>query len=51
MASNLNGATFVVGFAAMSYGLASWSIPLAAVVAGVVLMGLAVYPFLRASKG
>lgn len=47
MATNLSGVLFVVGFVSCVGGLASWSVPLAAVVAGVVVMGMAALPYLR----
>lgn len=41
---------FVVGFVTLYVGVSSLSRPIANVVAGVLLMALAVYPSLRVSK-
>ena len=44
---NVNALCFLTGFGAMAWGVGQWSTPLAAVVAGVLVMGLAAYPYLR----
>lgn len=44
---NVSGIVFVVGFAVFVGGVASYSGPLAAVVAGGILMLAAAYPYLR----
>lgn len=48
---NIGTLLFAVGFVAFVSGVASWSKPLAAVAAGVLLMGLSVVPYLRKRKG
>jgi uncharacterized membrane protein YjjP (DUF1212 family) len=44
---NLNGVLFLAGFVSLVSGIGAWSVPLAAVVAGVVVMGMAAFPYLR----
>jgi hypothetical protein len=48
--NNINGFLFVVGFALLSAGIAAWSPPAAAVVAGVVLMALGLWPYITIRK-
>jgi hypothetical protein len=40
----------LIGFVSLLYGLAQWSQPAAYVTAGVLLMGLAVAPYLRKAR-
>lgn len=47
LAENINALLFLVGFGLAGWGIAQWSVPLAAVAAGVVVMGLSAYPYLR----
>lgn len=47
LGENVNALLFVAGFGAATWGLAHWSAPLAAVAAGVVVMGLSAFPYLR----
>jgi uncharacterized membrane protein YjjP (DUF1212 family) len=44
---NVNLMGFLAGFVAVAWGIGQWSAPLAAVVAGAIVMGLTAYPYLR----
>ncbi len=48
---NVNGLLFAAGFALVVWGLSMVSVPLAAVVAGVVVMVVAAAPYVRWRKG
>lgn len=50
LAENLNAAVFAVGFATAYVGLSQWSSAAANVAAGVVLMVIGAWPFLRQRK-
>ena len=47
MRENVNTIGFGLGFVAFVWGLGQWSNALAAVVAGALVMGLTVYPYLK----
>ena len=47
---NLNFLTFLVGFAACCAGVAAYSPAVAGMVAGVILMAVAVYPLVMVRK-
>jgi hypothetical protein len=49
--SNPNACVFLCGLAAVCGSIAQWSGPLAGVVFGGVLMGIAVWPYLAMRKG
>ena len=49
--SNVNAWIFLAGFGVFVAGVSSYSRPLAAVVAGALLMLLSVWPYLRRAKG
>jgi len=46
-----NTVLFLAGFVSFVTGIASWSVPVAAVVAGALVMAVAAYPYLRTRKG
>ena len=50
LASNPNATVFVIGLTVLCASVARWSGPLAGSIAGVVLMLVAVYPFLVRRK-
>lgn len=50
LASNLNAVVFLVGFVTAYVGVAQWSAPAANVGAGVVLMGIGAWPYLRQGR-
>ena len=50
MSSNLNGLLFLMGLSLCVAGVGQWSRPLAAVVAGAVLMALSVAKYLPKGK-
>ena len=47
LSQNVNGLLFLAGFALALWGLSAWSVPLAAVVAGVLVMVMAAAPYVR----
>jgi len=48
--AHLNAIVFVVGCALCAYGVSRWSAPAACVLLGIVLMVVAVWPYLRATR-
>ena len=50
MTDNVNGIAFLAGLVVVAWGVASWSVPLAAVVVGGVVMLCAALPYLRRRK-
>jgi hypothetical protein len=51
IAGNPNLLVFLVGFTVFSWAVGTYSVPLAGMCGGVILMTIAVYPFLIARKG
>lgn len=51
LSQNVNALLFLAGFVSFVWGLSVWSVPLAAVVAGVLVMGMAAAPYVRRRKG
>ena len=47
LSENVNGLLFLAGFVLALWGLSVWSVPLAAVVAGVLVMVMAAAPYVR----
>lgn len=48
--ANLNALVYLCGFALLCLGVAGWSVPAAQVVAGVLLMCMAAWPYLRPAR-
>lgn len=50
MAENIRGIVFCVGFVWLYLGVAAWSDVVANVTAGIVLMGLGSWPYVRPTR-
>ena len=50
LAQNLNALVYALGFALLCLGVAGWSVPAAQVVAGLLLMVMAVWPYVRPTR-
>ena len=50
LAENLNALVYVLGFALLCLGVAGWSVPAAEVTAGLLLMVMAVWPYVRPTR-
>ena len=50
LAQNLNALVCALGFALLCLGVAGWSVPAAQVVAGLLLMVMAAWPYVRPTR-
>ena len=50
LAENLNAIVYIAGFGLLCLGVSGWSVPAAQVVAGILLMGIASWPYLKPAR-
>ena len=50
LAQNLNALVYMLGFTLLCLGVAGWSVPAAEVTAGLLLMVMAVWPYVRPTR-
>ena len=50
LAQNFNGVVYLCGFGLLCRGVAGWSIPASQIIAGLCLMAIAAWPYVRPTR-